>query len=316
MSRGVVATFLRQLGYQTRGLTRGFASPSRDGFALIEKGSSLCAKFFCTGGAKRPDSTQSDANDCQSCGVEPRRLPRRADARAPQRQQLVASSTCVAILTISNLRNVTLSSLYAFPTILRCDSRLLLRSSSEFWFALEERRRDRSSAALAIRVEPARAVASDSRVLARLGAPPPRSGRAGDAPRGTGAAAHPGDEAGPGAHEEPSAPPVATRRPRSRGSSRRSSGSRMRSPLIAPTCRSRTGAASRNIVTRPTTIWSAWSRRARRSRLTSCWRGSEKSWEIKGFGFPSARRACRRGSGRCSRPPRARRDPRHRPPDS
>ena len=81
MSRGVVATFLRQLGYQTRGLTRGFASPSRDGFALIEKGSSLCAKFFCTGGAKRPDSTQSDANDCQSCGVEPRRLPRRADAR-------------------------------------------------------------------------------------------------------------------------------------------------------------------------------------------------------------------------------------------
>src|SRR5207245_656613 len=103
------------------------------------------------------------------------------------------SSTCVAILTISNLRNVTLSSLYAFPTILRCDSRLLLRSSSEFWFALEERRRDRSSAALAIRVEPARAVASDSRVLARLGAPPPRSGRAGDAPRGTGAAAHPGD---------------------------------------------------------------------------------------------------------------------------
>ena len=54
-----------------------------------------------------------------------------------------------------------LSSLYAFPKILRCDSRYFfgfLRIFGSLWRSAE---RNRSSAALAIRVEPARAVAPD-----------------------------------------------------------------------------------------------------------------------------------------------------------
>ena len=41
MFPGVSDTLFRQPGYQALDLTRGFASPPRDGFALIEKGSSL-----------------------------------------------------------------------------------------------------------------------------------------------------------------------------------------------------------------------------------------------------------------------------------
>src|SRR5207245_11505084 len=121
---------------------------------------------------------------------------RDARTRATQRQQLVASSTRVAILTISNLRNVTLSLLYAFPTILRCDSRYcfgLLRNFGSLWRSAGET--DRAPRCDSSRASASRSVRS--RVLARLGAPPPRSGRAGDAPRGTRAAAHPRDEAGP-----------------------------------------------------------------------------------------------------------------------
>jgi len=43
MFPGVSATLFRQPGYQALDLTRGFASPPHDGFALIEKGSSLWA---------------------------------------------------------------------------------------------------------------------------------------------------------------------------------------------------------------------------------------------------------------------------------
>jgi hypothetical protein len=41
MFPGVSDTLFRQPGYQALDLTRGFASPPRGGFALIEKGSSL-----------------------------------------------------------------------------------------------------------------------------------------------------------------------------------------------------------------------------------------------------------------------------------
>ncbi len=41
MFPGVTATLLRQPGCQVCGLTRGFASPPRGGFAIIEKGPSL-----------------------------------------------------------------------------------------------------------------------------------------------------------------------------------------------------------------------------------------------------------------------------------
>jgi hypothetical protein len=40
-SGSVTSPFLRQPGYQACDLTRGFASPPHNGFAFIEKGSSL-----------------------------------------------------------------------------------------------------------------------------------------------------------------------------------------------------------------------------------------------------------------------------------
>src|SRR5437870_8046916 len=69
---GVVATFLRQLGYQTRGLTRGFASPSRDGFALIKKGSSLCAIFFARAVPNDPIRLRAMQMTVNRAEVEPR----------------------------------------------------------------------------------------------------------------------------------------------------------------------------------------------------------------------------------------------------
>ena len=40
MARGLYHPFIRQPGYQTLCLTRGFASPPHDGFAFVGKGSS------------------------------------------------------------------------------------------------------------------------------------------------------------------------------------------------------------------------------------------------------------------------------------
>jgi len=80
MSRRVITTPLSVAGYQTRCLTRGFASPSHDGFALSRR-SLPCAKEFC---ARKVPSVD---------GFEPERVTMCDRGRASRRVEYESATT-------------------------------------------------------------------------------------------------------------------------------------------------------------------------------------------------------------------------------
>ena len=146
-SRGRWPPLLRQPGCQARGLTRGFASPSRDGFAFFEKGSScpnLRARGVPSMGPIRVSAPQTSANGGNSSRCDERDW---ADARNEQVSSARRLDTEQNHSDIANLRIAVLSS--------RCARASISCARSACGVELNRAALDD----LAVRAKPARAVA-------------------------------------------------------------------------------------------------------------------------------------------------------------